>query len=215
MKLLCVSDKIDPFIYTDSIRENFADADMILCAGDLQKDYLEFISGELNKPLLFVDGNDHTDFIIKNSYSGISNIDNKVHKVKGLIIAGLGGCMRRQENPSRELCAKNEFTDFQMYLRIFKLLPTLFLNRLFHGRFVDILLTHACPLGIHDKEDTYYLGFKSFLFFMKFFKPKYLVHGHVHLYDTSQARTTQYLDTLVINAYGYYVIDTGEKHNER
>jgi Icc-related predicted phosphoesterase len=166
--------------------------------------------------LLFVLGNDHIELENLSGGRGCINIDNKVRMEKGLIVAGLGGCMRRQksqaaQSPARNIYPKNEFTSFQMYLRILKLLPALFFNRLFHGRYVDILLTHACPLGIHDKKDAYYRGFKSFLVFMKIFKPKYLVHGHIHLYDTSQERTTKYFDTLVINAYSYYAIDTEEK----
>jgi hypothetical protein len=45
---------------------------------------------------------------------------------------------------------------------------------------------------------------------MKVFKPKYLIHGHVHLYDLSAVRVTRYLDTVVLNAYSHYVIDTGD-----
>jgi len=35
MKLLCVSDRIDPLVYADSLAERFCDADVILGAGDL------------------------------------------------------------------------------------------------------------------------------------------------------------------------------------
>jgi Icc-related predicted phosphoesterase len=45
---------------------------------------------------------------------------------------------------------------------------------------------------------------------MRTFKPKYLIHGHIHLYDLSAVRTTKYQDTWVINAYSHYIIDTQE-----
>jgi Icc-related predicted phosphoesterase len=106
---------------------------------------------------------------------------------------------------------ENQFTEFGMYLEIFKLIPRLILNRLFRGRFLDILLTHASPAGIHDKQDRCHWGFKAFLWFMRVFKPKYLIHGHIHLYDLADVRLTRYQDTLVINAYSHYVIDTEEK----
>ena len=57
MKILCISDQIDPLIYTNSIRQRFADVDLVLCAGDLPMDYLEFIVSSLNKPVFFVFGN--------------------------------------------------------------------------------------------------------------------------------------------------------------
>jgi Icc-related predicted phosphoesterase len=46
---------------------------------------------------------------------------------------------------------------------------------------------------------------------MRVFKPQYLIHGHIHLYDLSAVRTSRYNDTLVVNAYSHFVIDTGEK----
>jgi hypothetical protein len=43
---------------------------------------------------------------------------------------------------------------------------------------------------------------------MKKFRPRYLIHVHIHLYDLSALRTTRYEDTLVVNAYSHFVIDT-------
>jgi Icc-related predicted phosphoesterase len=220
MKILCVSDQIDPLIYTNSIRQRFADVDLVLSAGDLPMDYLEFIVSSLNKPVLFVFGNHNLKEYAKYkgiqnqyseldaitpSWSGAVHIGSKVKYEEGLIIAGLGGCMRY----NRDI---NQFTDFQMKLEILKLLPALIFNRIFRGRFVDILLTHASPKGIHDKQDLCHWGFESFLWFMRVFKPRYLIHGHIHLYDLSEVRTTKYNDTLVINAYSHYLINTDENH---
>jgi Icc-related predicted phosphoesterase len=126
-----------------------------------------------------------------------------VVKEAGLLIAGLGGSMRYNRGD-------NQFTDFEMYLRMLTIIPKLIFNRLFRGRFLDILLTHAAPLGIHDLSDPCHRGFKSFLWFMRTFKPAYLVHGHVHLYDLNAVRSSTYRQTRVINAFGHYVIDTKE-----
>jgi len=203
MKILCVSDQIDPLIYTNSIKQRFADVDLVLSAGDLPLDYLDFIISTLNRPLLFVMGNHHTKMPDDNYSHGATYIDLKVKREAGLIVVGLGGSMRYNRGD-------NQFSDFQMKIRILKLLPALVFNRVFRGRFLDILLTHASPMGIHDKEDKCHKGFKCFLWFIKVFKPRYLVHGHIHLYDLSEVRTTKYYDTLVINAYGHYLIDMGE-----
>jgi hypothetical protein len=45
---------------------------------------------------------------------------------------------------------------------------------------------------------------------MKAFRPKYLVHGHIHLYDLADVRSTRWEQTTVINAYNHYIIDTDE-----
>ncbi|MDR1899466.1 MAG: metallophosphoesterase [Treponema sp.] len=220
MKILCVSDQIDPLVYTSTIRDRFRDVDLVLSAGDLPSDYLDFIVSSLNRPLLFVFGNHHAEEMRyftgeaaspadrlgidhMRHYSGAVHIGSRVKVEEGIIVAGLGGSMRYNRGP-------NQYTEFQMYLEIFRLIPRLLFNRIFRGRYLDILLTHASPRGIHDKEDRCHLGFRAFLWFMRTFKPKYLIHGHIHLYDLSDIRATQYQGTLVINAYGHYVIDTGE-----
>jgi Icc-related predicted phosphoesterase len=217
MKILCIADQIDPLVYTASIKERFADIDLVLCAGDLPMDYLDFIVSSLNKPLLFVFGNhnlealplyrkdqgDTSDLLGAALYrgSGATYAGFKVINEGGLLVAGLDGSMRYNKG-------NNQFTDFEMYLKIFALIPRLVFNRVFRGRFVDILLTHAAPWGIHDLNDPCHRGFKAFRWFIKVFKPACLVHGHVHLYDLNSVRDSRYGGTRVINAFGHYVIDS-------
>lgn len=101
----------------------------------------------------------------------------------------------------------HQFTEFEMFLRIFKMIPKLFYNRIRHGRFVDILITHAPPRGLGDREDRCHTGFKAFLWFMRHFKPRYLVHGHVHLIDMNAQRVLQYRQTEIINVFGSYLLE--------
>jgi len=214
LKILCISDQIDPLVYSPGIKERFSDVDIILSAGDLPLDYLDFIISTLNKPLFFVFGNHHTGDLkhYRNLWNsptftdpeylgcGAIHLGTKVKKEGKLLLAGFGGSIRYNNGV-------NQFTDFEMYMEIIKLIPRLLWNRIFHGRCIDILLTHAPPRGIHDKPDKCHWGFKAFLWFMKVFKPKYLVHGHIHLYDLSDVRCTKWNNTTVINAYSHYVID--------
>jgi len=215
LKILCISDQIDPQVYSPRIKERFSDVDFILSAGDLPLDYLDFIISCLNKPLFFVFGNHHTNELkhyrktdestllhYEREYLGCGaiHLGSKVKNEDNLIVAGLGGSMRYNNGV-------NQFTDFEMFLEILKIIPGLLWNRIAYGRYLDILLTHAPPRGIHDKEDKCHLGFKIYLWFMKVFKPKYLVHGHIHLYDLSEIRCTKWENTVVCNAFGHYVIN--------
>jgi Icc-related predicted phosphoesterase len=199
MKILCIADQIDPLVYSSSIKAQFRDVDMVLSAGDLPYDYLDFVASGLNCPLLFVFGNHHLEALHKPL--GLIHVGSSVQLEGGLIIAGLGGSMMYNRG-------NNQYTEVQMMMEIWKLIPRLLFNRIFRGRWVDILLTHAAPWGIHDKPDPCHRGFKCFLWFMRVFKPRYLIHGHIHLYDLSDVRTTKYQDTMVINAYGKYLITT-------
>jgi Icc-related predicted phosphoesterase len=220
LKILCVSDFIDPLVYSASIKERYQDVDFVLSAGDMPLDYLEFIVSSLDRPLLHVFGNHNLeDFEIYRSRLsapltaeyfqknipglGTTHISDKVVRESGLIIAGLGGSMRYNHG-------LNQWTDFQMTLRIIRLIPRLIFNKLFRGRYLDILLTHAPPLGIHDRDDLCHKGFKSFLWFMRVFKPKYLLHGHIHLYDLSEVRKSRYNETSVINVYSHYILNIPE-----
>lgn len=218
MKILCVSDHIDPLVYSAHAKVRFKEIDLVMSAGDLPMEYLGFIASTLNRELLFVFGNHnlerlqlfkhmHNAFQDPNiphpamqNYFGSRYIHGKVVKTHGLLIAGLGGCMVYNGE-------ENQFNDAEMYLKIFRLLPRLLFNKLIYGRFLDILLTHAPPRGIHDKPDPTHRGFRSYLWFMRAFKPRYLLHGHIHLYDLNAKRVTVYHNTTVINVYDHYVLE--------
>ena len=218
-KILCISDHKDPLIYSNQLKERFKDINLVLSAGDLDLPYYGFIGSTLNKPLLFVFGNHNlkrighyrkeyreqslraitTDNFLERTYGSLY-IGGKVKRIDGLIIAGLGGSMRYNNG-------MNQFSEHQMYVNILKLFPKLLFHRIFYGRWLDILLTHAPPFGIHDREDVCHRGFKSFLWFMRKFRPQYLIHGHVHLYDLNEVRESSYKDTKIVNAYEHTIVE--------
>jgi len=215
MNILCISDIESPVVYSKEIYSRFKRIDLVLSSGDLDLNYYEYIVSVLNKPLLFVFGNHNLEYLENltkkkyinfvedqnNKYNfGSIHLGDKVKRVKGLILAGLGGSMRYNKG-------LNQFTDFQMFMKICKLIPKMLIYRILFGRFLDILVTHSPPLGVHDQKDLCHTGFKSFLWFMKVFKPKYLIHGHIHIYENTKERITKYFRTKVVNAYNYYVLN--------
>jgi Icc-related predicted phosphoesterase len=221
VKILCISDYLDPLVYSTSIKERFGDVDFALSAGDLPMDYLEFIVSSLDRPLYHVFGNHNLeeydffrhgakendiDYKHTRSHAGLGTtfIGGKMIRESGggsvVLVAGLGGSLRYNKG-------RNQWTEAEMRRRIIRLLPRLIYNYIRYGRALDILLTPAPPLGIHDRNDPCHTGFKCFLTFMKVFKPKYLLHGHIHLYDASEVRRTKYRNTDVINVYGHYILN--------
>lgn len=217
MRILCVADHIDPLVYSAQAKERFRKIDLVISAGDLPMEYLGFLASTFNMPVVFVFGNHNLEALqlfrktkdptrvgglsmnLQNYYGSTYAGDRSV-KVRDLLVVGLGGSIRYNDGP-------HQFTDRQMFWRIIKLIPRLFWNKLVHGRYLDILLTHAPPLGIHDKNDPTHRGFKPFLWFMRTFRPKYLLHGHIHLYDLNARRATRYYGTEVINVYDHYVLE--------
>jgi hypothetical protein len=45
---------------------------------------------------------------------------------------------------------------------------------------------------------------------MNLFRPRYLIHGHVHLYNSLETAESVYRDTRVINTYGYRTLEIDE-----
>jgi hypothetical protein len=217
MRLLCIADHVDPLIYSTGLKERYGKVDVVLSAGDLTLGYYDFIISTLNRPLYFVFGNHHLEH--RKEFGGAGDpfaaeegatpwetgagavcLEGRVVRVRGLTMAGLGGSIWYNGG-------ENQFTDFTMFIAMLRLLPGLLWHRIFHGRFLDVLVTHSPPYGINDLPDPCHTGFKVFLWFMRTFKPRYLVHGHVHLYDRNAARESKYSSTVIINAYDHVVID--------
>ena len=239
MKILCVSDYVDPLIYNQNVKDVYSDVDLILCAGDLPMDYIDFIVSVFNKPTYFVFGNHdlkeyhlyHKDsrldnlHLVKNyeqaihghgaTYLGFKAFANenllvedpKTGRKTPLLIAGASGTSRYNNG----LC---QFTDSQMKFKLLKLVPKLIYNKLKYGRYLDIFMTHASPRHIHDHEDPCHIGFECYNWFLQRFKPVYMVHGHIHLYDLREERIGKYYDTTVVNAYAHYVIELPMKTTE-
>lgn len=237
MKILCVSDYVDPMIYNQNVKEVFPDIDLILCAGDLPLDYVDFIVTVFNKPTYFVFGNHNLEefhYYHPNStnapekisaryadtshghgaiYLGFKSYEdwrfpviNEKGKSTPLLIAGMSGSMRYNKGNC-------QYTDFQMKLKLWKIVPKLLWNKIRYGRYLDILMTHASPRHIHDKEDPCHVGFECYNWFLSKFKPTYMVHGHIHLYDMREERIGKYFDTTVVNAYAHCVIQLPPEEN--
>jgi hypothetical protein len=215
MKILCIADHVDPFIYSSGLKQRYGKVDMVLSAGDLTLGYYDFIVSTLNKPLFFVFGNHHLEHRAEyrgrnipfdksedawKCRVGATCLEGKVMRVGGLTLAGLGGSIWYNGG-------ENQSTDFAMLLTILRLIPAMLWHRIFHGRYLDVLLTHSPPYGINDLPDPCHTGFRIFLWFIRAFRPRYLIHGHVHLYDRNAAREARYGATTIINAYDHIVID--------
>ncbi|MDI7276130.1 MAG: metallophosphoesterase [Anaerolineae bacterium] len=206
MKILAVADRVAELVYGPNIRKHFGDVDLVLSCGDLPYHYLEYIVTMLAVPVFFVRGNhdrewEQTPSGIEPAYpGGCVDLHCRVAEYRGLLLAGLQGSMRYKPGPYQ--CSERE-----MALNALQLWPGLWWNRARTGRFLDILVSHAPPRGIHDQADLCHRGFVSLLRFMDRFRPRYLVHGHVHLYGCEQRWRSSYRQTEVVNAFGYRVIE--------
>lgn len=204
MNILVLADKVAKSLYDYYEPERLFGIDLIISCGDLPAGYLEFFATLCHAPVLYVRGN-HDARFETHPPEGCIDIDGKIYKFNGIRIMGLGGCRRYSaDNPE-------QFTEKEMRARIRRLRPGLWRNR---G--IDILVTHAAAYDLNDLPDLPHRGFGCFLDLMEKYHPKLFIHGHVHAsYGTGFKRRDIYGDTVVINAYEYYVVEYPPRPGER
>lgn len=199
MKILALSDSVDERVYSAHIHQTYGDVDLVLGCGDLPIYYLEFVADALNKPVLYVRGNHDTEAELtsdgqrRNVPRGCDPIDDRIVRYGNLVFLGLGGSKRYRPG------AAQQFSEAQMRLRIARLLPRLLFNRMRNGRFVDVIVAHSPPRGIHDMRDPAHTGFRAFLMLMTRLRPRYLLHGHLDSWLVGGGREIQFRETTVIN----------------
>jgi calcineurin-like phosphoesterase family protein len=208
-RILAIADEVDEALYTDKLLE--LRPDLVVSAGDLPFDYLEYVVSRLDVPLVYVPGNH--DAQLRSSDPtwtplgadapergplGCVNADGRVVVAAGVRIAGLGGSMRYRRGP-------NQYTDAEMRWRALGLAVRVKLNP-FRARKVDVLLTHAPPLGWGSQDDLAHRGFAAFVPLVKDLAPKVLIHGHLHPYG--RGKPERYLGTTqVVNAVPVRLIE--------
>ena len=213
MKILALSDQVVPFIYSSQIRPRFSEIDLVLGCGDLPYYYLEFVLDSLDIPLFFVRGNH--DVLVEHSSEGQRTKPNgatDLHvchvRYRDLLLAGVEGSRRYREGLF-------QYTQAGMWWHVFRLVPGLFRNRLVHGRFLDIFITHSPPLGMHDQEDLPHQGIKAFRWLVDSFQPAYYFHGHVHIIGTAENVVGQIGQTTVINSFGFREVEFDNNPTKR
>ena len=202
MNLLLISDEEDKYLWDFYKPGRLKGIDLILSAGDLKAEYLSFLVTMANRPLLYVPGN-HDGGYAQRPPEGCQCVDGKLVTVGGLRILGLGGSALYNGGP-------HQYTEKQMRRRIHRLRLKLAL-----AGGVDIVLTHAPVRGFGDEDNLTHRGFEAFLPLLDKYRPRYLVHGHIHQrYGANRPRCYQYNETTIINATGRYLLEIPDKPGE-
>jgi Icc-related predicted phosphoesterase len=210
---LVVSDEVDERLWTNAVLSY--SVDLVVGAGDLPFEYLEFLAETLDKPCVFVPGNHDPDLTGYTRHSGLSlkdgfpvewpgpvggiNADGVVVDVGGLRVAGLGGSIRYNDGP-------NQWTERQQARRARKLVRLAERLRRKDGRGVDVLLTHAPPRGLGDREDPPHHGFECLHRTIEALRPKWLLHGHIHPHGEPVPDRTAG-ETRLRNVVGHQVME--------
>ncbi len=195
MKILAIAD-VESKLLWDYYKQGMLDGiDLIISCGDLDPRYLSFLVTMTTVPVLYVHGNHDTKYETVPP-EGCTCIEDMIYSYKGIRILGLGGSMRYKPGA-------HQYTEREMQRRVRRLRYQLWRS----GGF-DILVTHAPAYQLNDGMDLPHQGFQVFLDLMEKYKPKFFLHGHVHMaYGRKHKRYDKYMDTHVINAYEKCIFD--------
>lgn len=195
MRILAIADEESKLLWDFYERGMLDGIDLIISCGDLDPRYLSFLVTMANVPVLYVHGNHDTKYE-RIPPEGCICIEDTIFEYKGIRILGLGGSMRYKPG-------EHQYTEREMQKRVRKLRFKLWRS----GGF-DILVTHAPAYQLNDGMDLPHQGFQAFLSLMEKYKPKFFLHGHVHIsYGRQHKRYDKYRETHVINAFERCIFD--------
>ena len=195
MKILSVSDRIEPSLYDETAPQHYEGVDLILACGDLPPEYLTFLRHVFDVPLFYVAGN-HDIRYPQRPPAGCTNLHARFVKCRGLKMIGFEGSRWYSDG-------RYQYTEAQMRRTALRLLPVLW----WYKR-MDIVVTHAPPRFVHDAEDLCHRGFRTYRSLIAWFSPRYFIHGHIHTqFKDNAQRMTVVNDTRVINSYGHVLFE--------
>jgi len=187
VRVLAVADEMSESVRSERVRE--MRPDVVLSAGDLPWDYLEDLVSEFAVPAAFVPGNHEPE--VGSAPRGMIDLDGRVGDVGGLRVAGLGGCVHYNGGA-------HQYTQEEFEQRAARLLADA-------GR-IDVLLTHAPPLGLGDEADPAHVGVAALHRVIEALRPPWHLHGHIHPYGMRKP-DRQLGDTTIRNVIPWQIID--------
>jgi hypothetical protein len=194
VRILAVSDAIDPALEIEANRAALGRIDGILGAGDLEPDYVAFLADAFSAPLIYVRGNHDR---------GVNWDARRPHLprplardsdvVRGLRIVGLswpgqphGQAIRDEGAAWRQAIG--------LWLRL-------------RGARPHVVLSHVPPRGVGDvPEDAYHRGFAAYRWLSRRLAPRLWIHGHTALSAVDGWRQ-HWAGTTFVNVTGAVLVE--------
>jgi Icc-related predicted phosphoesterase len=172
------------------LQRTYRDISILISCGDLAASYVEFIASVLRIPVVYVRGNHDTHYVER--APGGDDLHGRFIRFRGLWLAGLEGARRYNRGPI-------QYTEQEMLLKVLSLAPGMLLRRARWKHGVDVMITHAPLRKIHDREDIPHRGFEAFRLLVRWYRPRYLIHGHVDIWDRRDVTWTEYFGAQIVN----------------
>ncbi len=196
IRLLVVSDTVDPALLDRRNRQALAPIDLIVGCGDLDCKDLSFIADGLDAPLVYIHGN-HDSPERWAANAGLCPApmpSSSVQHHLGLAVAGLTWPGRRGKRATRSERAAWGQALVLAARRLGRAGPL-------------IVVSHVPPLGAGDVPDgTFHRGFRGYRWLLERLAPPLWLHGHTPLAAASDW-CMQVGPTRLVNATGAVVIE--------
>jgi uncharacterized protein len=198
LRILAVSDEPDPSLDSAATRDGIGFVDMIVGAGDLQPEYLSFVSDAFHAPLRYVRGNHdvgsawtHTEHTLLPEPMP----DATVITEAGLSLIGFSGSPVYSRRGHEVSSARMWSRAIRGWLRA-------------RGREPILVVSHTPPRDVNDDNDLTHRGFTSFRWLAERLRAPLWLHGHTALVRRGlDDRCARYGDTLFYNCTGATLIE--------
>ncbi len=198
IRILAVSDEPDPTLDSAVTRERIGAVDMVIGAGDLEPDYLSFVTDAFDAPLRYIRGNHD----VGSAWSATRRTllpepmpDGRVVQENGLRLLGFSGSPIYSEG-------EMQVSALGMWARVIRSSSAAQRAR------PVLMVTHAPPRDLNDDDDRAHRGFTAFRWLVDRVAPPLWLHGHTALVRRGiDDRCARHDGTLFYNCTGATLIE--------
>lgn len=198
LRILAISDEPDPSLDSPATRDGLGEIDLIIGAGDLQPEYLSFVTDAFGAPLHYVRGNhdvgsawDHTEReLLPHPMPEATPVSEG-----GLWLIGFSGSPVYSHRG-------HEVGALRMWANV--------VAGWWRGRRLPpmLVVSHTPPRDINDDSDLTHRGFTSFRWLVDRLRPPLWLHGHTALVRRGiDDRCERHDGTLFYNCTGATLIE--------
>jgi uncharacterized protein len=200
IRLLAVSDEVDPALEHQVNRDRIGRIDAVVGCGDLEPSYLGFLADAFGVPMAYVRGNhDRGGHWAATSAHAPSPLPSgRLVEIAGLTVVPLEWPGIDNDRVLRD--------EWQARIHVLRAEWALLWRR-GRGRADPVLvISHGAPFGVGDAADAYHVGFRAYRWFLERHRPPVWLHGHTTTASVADWRASLGPST-VANVTGSVIVE--------
>jgi hypothetical protein len=197
IRLLAVSDEIDPSLWDHLDREALGPLDLLVSSGDLPPHYLSYLEGSLRVPFVFVTGNH--DLETAWAHEADRLLPWRKNGARLTEAAGLSIALFDWPGTDKIRTRSQDWITWRQALG-------LWLAVLLGARRPDIVVSHVAPDQLLDPRDLYHRSFPAYRWLARRLRPALWLHGHTTPASVPE-RVTHLGPTTSVNVTGAYLVE--------